>query len=817
MEYNHKKIEKKWQEFWLKKNTFFTDLNNSSKKKYILSMFPYPSGNGLHVGHIRNYTISDCLARFYRLNGYNVLMPIGWDSFGLPAEQYAIKTGNHPSNFTKINIERFKQQLLKMGFSYDWNKEIDTSDYKYYAITQWIFKKIYLKDLAKYEKTKVYWCEDLGTVLSNEEIETIKGFKFSKRGSYPVVEKSIFQWILKITKYSEKLLDDLDDLDWPINIKNLQRNWIGLSKGTLVYFSIENNEKKIEVFTTNPQSIYGVCAISISINHPLIKEFNFKNSKKMHSFCEEWNLQKNYTNKEIEGLFTGNYCINPINNQKVPIWIVNFIVSDYGSGAVMISPLNIKIKDSIANNLINDKEINQNISIDLKFCQKYNIKTKDTIESFDKKKWFYINSELINGIFEKEKAKEIINLELENKKKGRILNNYHLRDWIFSRQRYWGEPIPIIHLNNGKRKILSDKELPLKLPHLDDFSPSKLYYSPLQKIEKWNTLKEGKRDVNVMPQWAGSCWYYIAFLLKNKSSYLKINEKKAKEIIKKWLPVDIYVGGQEHANLHLLYSRFWHKILYETGIVFQKEPFEKLICQGMILGEDGEKMSKSKGNVISPDSLIENFGADSLRLSIIFLSPIEQTTNFYKNGVFAMRKWIEKIYKFSISYYSKDISNYDFSEELKEGYLEMIQKITISYEKTKLNLVISYLMTFFNICKKNINKKIPVEYFLDFLKLLNPIAPHISEEIWNFLKKDEFLSSSNWPKIKLTKNQYLKKINIVVQLNGKKYCLINTDLDKEQLEIENILKNEKSFRIKIKNIKIKKIIFLKNKFINLIY
>jgi len=822
MTYSHQDIEKKWQKYWLKNQTFFTNLLDKSKpKKYILAMFPYPSGSGLHVGHIRNYTIADALARFYRLNGYNVLMPIGWDAFGLPAEQYAIQTGNHPATFTNNNIQKFKEQLLKMGFSYDWSKEINTSEPDYYHWTQWIFKQIYLQKLAEYKEIPVYWCEELGTVLANEEIKLVNGQKVSERGSYPVVQKFIPQWVLKITNYAEKLLVDLQQVDWPNSIKSLQTNWIGLSQGTLIDFPIMESSEKITIFTTRSDTIYGVVAIALSPNHPIISMITLlEKSLEVSKFCNYWKDYNGNNNKteKIEGVFTGSYCLNPINNEKVPIWITNYVLAEYGTGAVMVCP-NCSL-------------------IDNKLAKKYKLNWKNIIHPFPEKQidskiellnnfyegeingnYKYVSSPLIENITSQKKATEIINNHLEKTGQGKKHNNYHLRDWVFSRQRYWGEPIPIIHWENNEQELLKDQQLPLKLPPLTDFAPSKNYYSPLQKIDNWVNLKRedgitGKRDANVMPQWAGSCWYYIAFLLKKDDGYLALDGEEAKEIIKHWLPVDLYIGGQEHANLHLLYARFWHKVLNKIGIVYQSEPFQKLLCQGMILGTDGEKMSKSRGNVVNPNDLVEKYGADALRLHEVFLGPVEQTTKFDFTGVHAMKKWLDRIYNFFLDYRKEIITNIP-NQEIESAYQEMIIKSTEHYQNIKLNLVVSSLMTFINKCYKSDSKFMSTDYFLDFLKILNPLAPHLSEEMWSFFQKNP-ITNSNWPQPKKIQINLSQKVNIIVQINGQKKIIISVNRDESQAEIEKIIKNDSKLNKLLEKGKISKTIFIKNKLINFV-
>ncbi|MCE8163814.1 MAG: leucine--tRNA ligase [Candidatus Moeniiplasma glomeromycotorum] len=855
MNYSHSEIEKKWQAYWIKNRTFFTDLKDNSKpKKYILAMFPYPSGDGLHVGHIRNYTITDALARFYRLKGYNVLMPIGWDAFGLPAEQYAIQTGNHPATFTNTNIQKFKQQLLRMGFSYDWDKEINTSEPAYYHWTQWVFSKIYQQGLAEHREIPVYWCEKLGTVLANEEINNAEGKKVSERGSYPVVEKKVPQWVLKITEYANPLLTGLKDLDWPNSIKTLQTNWIGLSKGTIINFPVAEKELNIPVFTTRPDTIYGVVALALSINHPLISEITLPEyQKKVADFCERWKDKKE--SKEIAGEFVGSWCLNPLNSRKIPIWITNFVVSDYGTGAVMIAPYfsyerawNEKIIDQ--EKIFSEQEKKQNREIDFAFAKKYELLKLVGVIEFcgwpNHLNWFYYetcfqckkpkcppkgnfcgtglcNCPKKSFLLDKEdknEAIEKINQALEKKGAGKRTETYHLRDWVFSRQRYWGEPIPIIHWENNQQEILSEKDLPLTLPSLTDFAPNPNYYAPLQKAENWVNVEKksglkGKRDVNVMPQWAGSCWYYIAFLLRKNNSYLALESGEAKEIIKRWLPVDIYIGGQEHANLHLLYARFWHKILAKIGVVSQPEPFQKLICQGLILGEDGEKMSKSRGNVVNPNELVEQYGADALRVYKIFLGPPEKDNSFDKQGVWAMKKWLNRVYQFFLDHREAILTNQE-NKEIKIAYSEMVNKVNSYYQEIKkMNLVVSTLMIFINRCYKTQNKSMLTEYFLGFLKLLNPLAPHISEEMWSYFQ-DKSISESSWPVVEALPTTSLTSTKIVIQINGKKHSIILVPQNQTQVEVEKLTKNNPQIKNILESQKIAKVIYIKDKLINFV-
>lgn len=827
--YYHKDIEKKWQLYWEENQTFQTNLEDFKKpKKYILPMFPYPSGSGLHVGHVRNYTITDSMARFYRMMGFNVLLATGWDAFGLPSEQYAIKTNNHPSIFTYQNINIFKEQLIKLGFSYDWTKEINTSEPNYYQWTQWIFKQIYLENLAEYRNIPVFWCEELGTVLSNEEIKNVDGKRLSERGSFPVVKKNIPQWVLKITEYSHDLSNGLSDLDWPLSIKNLQKNWIGISKGINIKFEVFNDEKAfVEIFTTRPDTIYGVNAIALSPSIDFVSNFVTEDFRdKVFKFCKNWeDFDSGFSkiNDELNGEFTGSYCLNPLTGEKIPIWVTNFAFSDFGTGSLMISPFVEEVLDNCKNDsFITKKEIEQNRKIDYRFSEKFGLPIKRFVEfknAHDVQNIVYVNSPLIDGLSEKKIAIEKISSYLEFKKIGVKTFSYHLKDWVFSRQRYWGEPIPVIHLNDGKSEIISDDQLPLELPPLKDFTPSHLYYSPLQKITDWVNVKDGVRDVNIMPQWAGSCWYYIAFLLRTKEqnekfTYLPLNEKRAQEIINHWLPVDLYVGGQEHANLHLLYARFWHKVLNKIGIVKSKEPFQKLLCQGMILGEGGEKMSKSKGNVINPDECIEKWGSDALRLYEIFLSPPEQTADFEINGVASMRKWLNRVYALFTNYRFKFSSIEKSNDSLDEVFQNMVLDVTDNYKNLKLNLIVAKLMEFINKCY--LVSIIPVYYGKTFLQLLNPLAPHITEEIWSSFE-DNSIAFSNWPILEKKDLITKENIKIVVQINGKVRDVISIDyLDNNKDSLLNIIKKNDKISSYLFNRNLINVIFVKGKLINLV-
>ena len=590
MNYSHNEIEKKWQDYWEANKTFKTSDNLGQKKFYALDMFPYPSGAGLHVGHPEGYTATDIISRYKRMLGYNVLHPMGWDAFGLPAEQYALDTGNDPREFTKENIQTFKRQIKELGFSYDWDREVNTTDPEYYKWTQWIFIQLYNKGLAYVDEVAVNWCPALGTVLSNEEV--IDGV--SERGGHPVYRRPMKQWVLKITEYADRLLEDLDELDWPESLKDMQRNWIGRSEGASVAFDVKDYNEQIEVFTTRPDTIYGASFLVLSPEHELVDLITTEDNKDdveayQKEAAKKSDLERTGLSKEKSGVFTGAYAVNPLSGQQVPIWIADYVLSTYGTGAVMAVPSG-------------DQR-------DYEFAKTFDLPIIEVIEGGDMSKEAYtgdgphINSGELNGLYNEAAIEKAIEL-LENKNAGTRKVNYKLRDWLFSRQRYWGEPIPVIHWEDGSMTTVPEDELPLLLPETDEIKPSGTGESPLANIDEFvNVVDEatgmkGRRETNTMPQWAGSCWYYLRYIDPDNEQMLADPEK-----LKHWLPVDLYIGGVEHAVLHLLYARFWHKVLFDLGVVPTKEPFQKLFNQGMILGEGNEKMSKSKGNVINPDEI----------------------------------------------------------------------------------------------------------------------------------------------------------------------------------------------------------------------
>jgi len=764
MDYNFSEIEKKWQESWSKNKTFKT-LNDKSKPKYyILDMFPYPSGTGLHVGHPEGYTASDIIARYKRMKGFNVLHPMGWDSFGLPAENYAIKTGTHPSITTEKNITTFTRQLKMLGFSFDWDREVTTSKIDYYKWTQWLFVQIYNKGLAYESEMNVNWCPELKTVLANEEIINGK----SEIGGHPVIRKPMKQWMLKITDYADRLLEDLEDLDWPENIKEMQRNWIGKSVGAQVDFKVEGCDEKIKVFTTRSDTLFGATYMVLSPEHSLVSTLTTedKNSE-VNSYIEKAalksDLERTELNKDKTGVHIGAYAINPVNGKKIPIWISDYVLSTYGTGAIMAVPAH-------------DQR-------DWEFASKFQLEIIPVLEGGDIKveahmgEGKHINSDFINGM-EKEQAIEEMNTYLEEKSLGVKTVNYKLRDWLFSRQRYWGEPFPI--LKDAKTgeivRCLTEEELPLELPKVKAYEPSGTGESPLATIDEWLYFKDPvsgrqvRRETNTMPQWAGSCWYYLRYIDPTNTE-----KPWETDLEKYWLPVDMYIGGKEHAVMHLLYARFWHKIFFDLGLVSTKEPFKTYRYQGMILGEDGEKMSKSRGNVINPDGIVEEYGADSLRLYEMFMGPLDKDKPWSMNGVKGVYGFVAKAFRtFADSKnWTKD------SDETLSLLHKTIKKVTCDIEEMKFNTAISQMMIFTNHCSKE--KKFSKETALIFSLIIAPFAPHAAEEIWALTGHDKTLTFEKWPEFdaKLCVDDV---ITMAIQVMGKTRSTIDVpaDISKEE-------------------------------------
>lgn len=802
MGYNHKEIEKKWQNYWAENKTFKANDNLGQKKFYALDMFPYPSGAGLHVGHPEGYTATDIISRYKRMQGYNVLHPMGWDAFGLPAEQYALDTGNDPREFTKKNVQTFKRQIQELGFSYDWDREVNTTDPEYYKWTQWIFIQLYNKGLAYVDEVAVNWCPALGTVLSNEEV--VDGV--SERGGHPVYRRPMKQWVLKITEYADRLLEDLDELDWPESIKDMQRNWIGRSEGARVSFNVENTNDTIDVFTTRPDTIYGTTFLVLSPEHALVNEITTDDKKEMVKQYQEEaskksDLERTDLAKDKSGVFTGAYAINPLSGKKLPIWIADYVLSTYGTGAVMAVPGH-------------DER-------DHEFAKKFDLPIIEVIEGGNVQEEAYtgegahINSGELDGLDNKEAISKAITL-LEAKGAGEKKVNYKLRDWLFSRQRYWGEPIPVIHWEDGTMTTVPEEELPLLLPETDQIKPSGTGESPLANIDDFvnvvdeKTGMKGRRETNTMPQWAGSCWYYLRYIDPHNENMLADPEK-----LKHWLPVDLYIGGVEHAVLHLLYSRFWHKVLYDLGVVPTKEPFQKLFNQGMILGEGNEKMSKSKGNVVNPDDIVASHGADTLRLYEMFMGPLYAAIAWSENGLDGSRRFLDRVWRLFInedgSLSNKIVENNDNS--LDKVYNQTVKKVTEDFDTLNFNTAISQLMVFINDCYKANNIYKP--YVEGFVKMLAPIAPHVSEELWQRLGNQETITYQPWP----TYNASLlvdDEIEIVVQVNGKVRAKIDIpkDLSKEDMQ-ELALQNE-NVKLSIEGKEIKKVIAVPQKLVNIV-
>ncbi|GAA5414418.1 leucine--tRNA ligase [Ureaplasma ceti] len=809
--YNHNKIEKKWQKYWLDNNTYqFLD-NKSQKKFYALDMFPYPSGKGLHVGHPKGYTATDIISRFKRLNGFNVLHPIGWDAFGLPAEQYALETNNHPRTFTQTNIDHFRSQLQKLGFCFDYDKEVNTTDPKYFKWTQWIFLQLFKRGLAEIKEVDVNWCEKLGTVLANEEVLIDKeGNRVSERGSHPVVRKPMKQWVLKITEYADKLLEGLEEIDWPESLKHLQKNWIGRMEGTNVDFKVFGSDDKIKVFTTRIDTIYGVSYLALSPKHPLIDVLTTKEQKvEVEAYLDEYNKLSDREIKQLKdktGVFTGSYAINPINNKRIPIFVSNYVLVGVGTEALMGVPAH-----------------DEN---DFEFAEKFNLDIIPVIECKSEALPYledgkHINSLMVNGMVTADAYRTLqqflINQGIASKQV-----NYKLRDWLFSRQRYWGEPFPVLFDENNN--ILADEALPVLLPEMSEFKPSTTGEGPLANATDWlNVDIKGKkylRDTNTMPQWAGSCWYYIGYLLKNPDgSYTDLDSAEAKERLARWLPVDVYIGGQEHAVLHLLYARFWHRFLYDIGVVPTKEPFYKVINQGMILGEDGEKMSKSKGNVLNPDDIIESHGADALRLYEMFMGPLTSSMAWKNESLDGVRKWLDRVYRLYMERDTLDIATVtteaDVNEDLVVAYNLMVKKVTDNLNDNNFNIGISEMMIFINQVYKT--KQFYVEYMKNFAIILSCYAPHLAEEIYHSLDNDETVSVTklNWPTFDEAKT-VATTINIPVVINGKPRDIISVSVDTPEDKLLELALNQDKVKAYINDKPLKKTIVVVNKIVNLI-
>ncbi|GER66473.1 leucine--tRNA ligase [Weizmannia acidilactici] len=802
MSFDHRKIEKKWQKYWEEHKTFRTDEDSNKPKFYALDMFPYPSGAGLHVGHPEGYTATDILARTKRMQGYNVLHPMGWDAFGLPAEQYALDTGNDPAVFTEKNINTFRRQIKSLGFSYDWDREINTTDPEYYKWTQWVFLQLWKRGLAYVDEVPVNWCPALGTVLANEEVIDGK----SERGGYPVIRKPMRQWMLKITAYADRLLEDLEELDWPESIKDMQRNWIGRSEGAEVIFNIDGTDETFTVFTTRPDTLFGATYAVLAPEHPLVDKIKTpEQADAIAAYLEQIqsksDLERTDLAKEKTGVFTGAYAVNPVNGEKMPIWIADYVLMSYGTGAIMAVPAH-------------DER-------DYEFARKFNLPIKEVVAGGNIEKEAYtgdgehINSGFLNGLDKQTAISRMIEW-LEEKGIGQKKVTYRLRDWLFSRQRYWGEPIPIIHWEDGTTTAVPEEELPLMLPKTTEIKPSGTGESPLANIEDWvnvvdpQTGKKGRRETNTMPQWAGSCWYFLRFIDPHNKETLADPEK-----LKKWLPVDIYIGGAEHAVLHLLYARFWHKFLYDIGVVPTKEPFQKLFNQGMILGENNEKMSKSRGNVVNPDDIVESHGADTLRLYEMFMGPLDASIAWSTNGLDGSRRFLDRIWRLfvdedgSLAAKIQDKAN----PALEKTYHMTVKKVSEDIDALHFNTAISQLMVFINESYKT--DILPKAYAEGFVKMLSPFCPHIAEELWEKLGHKGTITYEAWPTFdasKLVDNE----VEIVLQVNGKVRNKVMIDRNMGREEMEKLALADEKVKEFTEGKIVRKVIVVPGKLVNIV-
>ena len=804
MAYDHKTIEKKWQKFWKKNETFKADLNKDQKKYYALDMFPYPSGQGLHVGHPEGYTATDVMSRMKRMQGFNVLHPMGWDAFGLPAEQYALKTGHNPKDFTNKNIDHFRDQIQSLGFSYDWDREVNTTDPKFYKWTQWIFEQLYKKGLAYESEIMVNWAPDFmgGTVVANEEVEDGK----TKRGGYPVYRKPMRQWVLKITAYADRLIDDLDLVDWPESVKEMQRNWIGRSEGASVFFPVVGDEDtKIEVFTTRADTLFGASYVVLAPEQELVDQLTTPEHKaEVEKYKEEASrrsdLERTDLNKDKTGVFTGSYVINPVNGEKLPIWISDYVLASYGTGAVMAVPSG-------------DQR-------DYDFATKFDLPIKPVIEGADVSEGAFdgdgkhINSGFLDGLNIADAKQKMIDW-LEEHDAGHKKVNYRLRDWIFSRQRYWGEPIPVIHWDDGTTSLVPEDELPLELPKTDNIEPSGTGESLLANVEDWVNVydengRHGLRETNTMPQWAGSSWYWLRYTDPHNNE-----EFASKEALDYWSPVDLYVGGAEHAVLHLLYARFWHKVLYDLGLVPTKEPFMKLVNQGMILGSNHEKMSKSKGNVVNPDDIVDQYGADTLRLYEMFMGPLEESVPWDEKGLHGANKWVQRVWRLLMddnNHLRDRVSTFN-DGKLTKVYNQTVKKVTEDYERMHFNTAISQLMVFVNEAYKV--DDLPVEYMKGFVKMIAPIMPHMAEELWSQFGESDTITYQPWPTYD-PKALVEDEVEMIVQVNGKVRAKIKMAKDTDRDEAQQLALANEHVKKFTNGKDIKKVIVVPNKIVNIV-
>ncbi len=798
MSYNHEATERKWRKYWEENKTFKTDIRDFSKPKYyVLDMFPYPSGQGLHVGHPEGYTATDIVCRKKRMEGYNVLHPIGFDSFGLPAEQYAISTGNHPDGFTKKNIETFTAQLKNIGISYDWDRVVSTCDPSYYKWTQYIFKLLFDDGLARLVDMPVNWCEELGTVLANDEVIDGK----SERGGYPVVRKNMKQWVIDIVKYADRLLEGLDEIDWPESTKEIQRNWIGRSTGALVDFKVDGHDEKFTVFTTRCDTLFGATYCVLAPEHQLVDKITTEAQRQL---VEEYkkvcasksDLERTELNKDKTGVFTGAYAINPVNNKKIPIWISDYVLASYGTGAIMAVPAH-------------DQR-------DWEFATKFGLEIIPVLQGGDisKEAWtedgLHINSGFMDGM-NKEDAINAMIAWLKQQGIGEAKVNYRLREWIFARQRYWGEPIPVIHMEDGNLISLSEDQLPLLLPDLDNYAPGKGGASPLDRATDWVNVtvdgKKGRRETSTMPGSAGSSWYFLRYIDPHNDNCFADYD-----LLKHWMPVDLYVGGPEHAVGHLLYARMWNNYLYDKGLVPVKEPFKKLVHQGMILGANGIKMGKRYPEfIVDPNDIVRDYGADTLRLYEMFMGPLEASKPWSEQGVEGARRWIERVWRLIME--SPEKITEQPTPELDYVYNYTVKKVSEDIDTLNFNTAISQMMIFINECYKA--EKVNRDMIINFIKLLSPIAPHVCEEMYSHYTGKETLAYESWPSYDERK-LVVAEIEVAVQVNGKMRGKVIVSKDASQDEVQAEAVKVPAVEGQISGKTIRKVIYVAGKLINIV-
>jgi leucyl-tRNA synthetase len=797
--YDLKRVEAKWQNIWHSQKLFKSEYLPKQKKYYVLDMFPYPSASGLHVGHLEGYTATDIISRYKRMQGFNVMHPMGWDAFGLPAEQYALKTGRDPRTFTYENIANYKRQIIQSGKGIDWDREIATADKEYFKWTQWIFKKLYEHGLAVLKDVEVNFCEALGTVLANDEIELVSGKMVSERGKHPVVKKAMRQWVLKITSFADRLLDDLEGLDWPEYLKDMQRNWIGKSLGAMIEFKVLKHPHTIDIFTTRPDTIFGATYIVLAPEHKAVLQITAEEElgavlEYIDQTKQKMEMERS-SDKSKTGVFTGAFALNPLTHKKIPIWIGEYVLPQYGTGAIMAVPAH-------------DER-------DYEFAKTYDLDIIDVIKHDEDGPYtgdgIHMHSDFLNGLRNEEAIKAML-AYLEKQEIGYTHTTYKLRDWVFSRQRYWGEPFPIVFDQEDKAYVLNDDDLPLDLPVMEHIKPSGTGESPLKNAKDWlHTTFQGidvTRDTNTMPQLAGSSWYFMGYLLKGPLGMVPLNSPEAKTILDYYLPVDLYVGGTEHAVGHLLYARFWTKFLYDIGLVSVKEPFTKLFNQGMILGEDHAKMSKSLGNTVNPDEVIDTYGADALRLFEMFMGPLDADKPWSTDGIMGSKKFLERVYRMF------EFLQQEHQPELDLVFNQTIKKVTEDYEKLAFNTAISQMMIFVNEVYKI--KAISKSQARTFLKLLNPICPHLTEEInESILHVNEMLIYSEWPTFDLGKT-LSSMVEVVVQVNGKLRAKLQVERDTKAEIIEMLAREDNNVIKFLENQTILKIIKIPNKLINFV-